>query len=119
MKLNDRGSSYIDVLVSIILIFILIKTVSVFEVSTLKSKSQTLQKLELATSINNIVSDAYNVSDWRKLSDKTIETNVGELYVNYDLEDNLTSYSTQKLNILFKLKDLEKDIILERSCYIE
>ena len=115
--LNNKGISFIDISISFIVLMILIKVITVFEVSTTETKIKTKTNLIIIQSINKIVEESYNIKKWDSLNNETLKTAVGDIDVVYKLKKDETVYSTDKLVINISHKDYKKVIELERSIY--
>jgi competence protein ComGF len=115
-SLKNKGITFLDTLVSLMLIMIIILMISSFT-TFLKSSSSGIDKLTYLTQIINTEINSVYSKDWSTLSNKTIDYKSEKIYVNYSNYIEKTEYNTSKITIEFKLGDSSKTYNLERSVF--
>lgn len=117
MKLNKKGSSYIGLIVSIIVLLAIVSIVGTFMVYVSAHKQKVIEQNEFSHQISAQISEVYS-EPWVDLEKETIETKYGPIEVTYELTGE-TEFSTKKLDVTFSKNDIQSTYQLERSNYYE
>lgn len=112
--MKKKGSVYIDILISIsiFLLVIIISTnfMATSSINKLKIKKQERYFLE----INNKIANIYNLNVWDEFEDECIETEYGDIEIEYLSYKKNTPFLTSLLKIKFVFEDAEKEYVLEK-----
>ena len=114
MKLNNKGASYVGLIVSIVLLLSIVTITGSFMVYVRTHRQRAISQTETSQIVLAKISEVY-LADWDTLDDETIGDH-GEIKVSYgELEE--TEYATNSLDITFEKDEEEVTYELERSVY--
>lgn len=116
-KLSNKGSSFLEVLCALVIIFFIVLCVGNFQLFIKQTEKRMDTRLEISKHINNEITDIYTIPDWTTLTNKNIKTKLGNINVEYFLIEN-TEYETNQLQVKFTIDNISKEYVLERSVYI-
>lgn len=107
--INKRGFIFLDVIVGLFIFGIIISIIFKFDsfsFSTIKSNGS---NIELHETINNKISEIYNIKDWSSLKEDN-----GDIDIYYEYEND-TGFGTERIEVIFSKGDIIKEYKLERS----
>ncbi len=114
--MNKKGILLIELLSSLIIATLIIVLIGVVNTSIINNKKHIDDKIIYINSVNNTITDLYNTFNWDEL-----ELNSGGFDTAVDVEilSMITDpiHKTNKLEVRFSYKDLQRELILERSSY--
>lgn len=115
--LNNKAVTFLDTLVSTVIIIIVVIMLSRFQLFLATSNQNLSKKLVLFETINNKITDIYMVEDWGDLKEETIETDLGDVIVKYSDYESKTCNLTSKIIVKFSFENKTREYVLERSIY--
>ena len=115
MKLNNKGASYVGLIVSLVLLLSIVSITGSFMVYVRTHRKEAISQTETSQIVLAKISEVY-LADWDTLADETITGDHGEIKVSYgELEE--TEYATNSLDVTFEKDGEEVTYELERSVY--
>lgn len=116
LKAED-GVSYLDLLVSIVILFALTAIMLTSTRYINESRATIRRDTTFNQVVHNTVMEAYAEDDWDTLVDKEVDVLGGEVLVDYTYEGVSEDYLTHQLAITFTREDVTEEVNLERSVY--
>lgn len=116
LKAED-GVSYLDLLVSIVILFALTAIMLTSTQYINESRATIRKDTTFNQVVHNTVMETYAEDDWNTLVDKEVDVLGGEVLVDYTYEGVSEDYLTHQLAITFTREDVIEEVNLERSVY--
>lgn len=119
-KLDNKGMTFVETIVVVIITFIAIYTINSFNV-TLANHKETISKyISLNQTVEGEISQIYSEANWESLDNKEYTVNDNNENIVVNVSYKLTSHSTDKLVVGFTLDNgYNKAYNIERSIYHE
>lgn len=115
---NKKGASYLGLIASLFVSIAIIIIASNFNVYVSNQTDKVNKHNDLSQEIMNEVAHVYNVQDWETLESKVVETEYGNMEIEYEFQEE-TEFKTDKLELIFKINANQERYSLERSVYYE
>lgn len=114
MKLNNEGSSIVDVVIGLLLILMTLGFLFQFNSYLINSKEkQEINSIFFAT-IHNETERAYKIKDWETLEGVVFNSNWGEVGSSFS-DYHVTTHNTESIVVTVTLAEKESSVIIERS----
>ena len=113
-KLNNKGISYLDTIISILILLAIITITVQFQTYNTTIMVENEKTTQLYQTINNKITEIYTMEDWTTLSPTETED---ELLIEYNYLGKVPNFNTNQLLVKFSNDTFEKEYKLERSSY--